>query len=74
METADLSEHGTQRLEMKGGWGGGQQMPGSRVLKKPTYLNIYEKSRQQHYSLSDIVPQLLTKGKFPFPLWLVVSC
>lgn len=22
METADLSEHGTQRLEMKGGWGG----------------------------------------------------
>lgn len=36
METADLSEHGTQRLEMKGGWGGAADAWESRL--KETHL------------------------------------
>ncbi len=44
METAELSEHGTQGLEMKGD----QEMPASRVFRKPTYLNINESRRHQH--------------------------
>lgn len=44
METAELSEHGTRGLEMKGD----QEMPWSRVFEKPTYLNINGSSRHKH--------------------------
>lgn len=40
METADLSECGKRRLEMKRD----QETPASCVFRKPTYLNIYGSS------------------------------
>lgn len=77
METADLSEHGTQRLEMKGD----QEMPGSRVFKKPTYLNVYGSRRHQQYSRSNgvmqsepsIVNNSLSQRKVSISISIVVS-
>lgn len=62
METADLSEDGTQGLEMKGD----REMPASCVFKKPTYLNIYGSTRKQHNSLMcspEIVNNSLSQRK-----------
>lgn len=49
METADLSEHGAQRLETNGD----QEMPASRLFKKPTYLNIYGEAADTSFTNTD---------------------
>lgn len=64
MGTADLSERGTRRLEMKTD----QWMPRSRRLKKPTYLNSSGSSTRENYSLTDIGPTFEGNNSFFFLL------
>lgn len=58
METADLSEHGTQRLEMKGD----QEMPGRRVFKKPTYLNTWKLETPAQFTVIQSEPCIVNNS------------